>query len=163
MSRARLSQEMMHGIVAMQGGASALHIGFLASAGIRGCHKRLYVVLDMQVVLGQPLCDAVDRVSPLEGEPVRCTLFPFPVPALGALTKGDAAIADVEAVRRSRGSGSAASDRAPGAVPGRHELLSGTVPEDACMAQHVSTLLHLLDVPNSCQRPYKLCSCHVQS
>lgn len=83
------------------------------------------------------------EVLPCEGEPVRSALAPAPAPASEAPTKGDAAIADVEAVRRSKGSCSAASESAPGAVPGRHELLSGAVPEDACIAQHVSMLSHL--------------------
>ena len=74
---------------------------------------------------------------------MRSALVPFLAPASEAPTKGDAAIADVEAVRRSRGSASAASESAPGAVPGRHELLSGAMPEDACMAQHVSMPVHL--------------------
>ena len=125
----------------MQGGASALRS--LAGAHIRGSHERRRCYCGSEGCMRIPCSGAVSEVSPCEGDPVRSVLVPFLAPASEAPTKGDAAIADVEAVRRSRGSASAASESAPGAVPGRHELLSGAMPEDACMAQHVSLPLHL--------------------
>ena len=42
-------------------------------------------------------------------------------------------MADVDAVRRSTADWAPASEKAPGAVPGRFELLSGAVPDEACM------------------------------
>jgi len=69
---------------------------------------------------------------PCDGEPVRCALTPSPVPACDP-AKGEAAMADVDAVRRSIVDSAAASEKAPGAVPGRFELLSGAAPDDACI------------------------------
>ena len=63
---------------------------------------------------------------------MRCALTPSPAPACDP-AKGEAAMADVDAVRRSIAGSAAASEKAPGAVPGRFELLWGAAPDDACI------------------------------
>ena len=73
---------------------------------------------------------------------MRCALTPLPAPPpdAGAPANGEAAMADVEAARRSNADSAAASKKAPGAVPGLPKLLSGAVPDEACTAHcyHVS-------------------------
>lgn len=62
---------------------------------------------------------------------MRCALTPFSGSGLTA-AKGEAAMAEVDAVRRSTADWAPASVKAPGAVPGRLELLSGAAPDEAC-------------------------------